>query len=291
MHVLDRHGQPVPDGVVGELYLGGRGVALGYLGRPDLSAGRFVRDPWSPGDARLYRSGDLGYRLGDGTLVFRGRADQQLKVRGFRVEPGEIESALTSLPGVEEAVVVAHGEGADGKRLVAYVVGAAGADPARLRSALAAQLPDHLVPSAIVATHAPPLTPSGKIDRAALARQPLPSSRGDTDDAPETPLERLLAVYYGELLGVADVGAQQSFFDLGGHSLLATRLLSKIGAGLGLRLGVRTVFEAPSVRALATAVVAAIVARLTETRSEALLARVERRPSAAVPDDAGAAIH
>jgi len=279
VRILDRFQRPVPVGVVGELYLAGAGVALGYLDRPDLSAERFLRDPWSPAEGRMYRSGDLGRLLPDGTIEFLGRTDQQLKIRGYRVEPGEVENSLTRFDGIREAIVVAHGDTANTRRLVGYVVtdAAQTIDTDSLRAMLGARLPEHLVPFAIIALAEVPRTPSGKVDRGALERAPVATARQpDAVAEPTTPLERMLIDQWKELLGLKLLGVDSNFFEIGGHSLLATRVMAKIGAAIGLPLSVRMTFEAPTIRLLARAVVAVIVDRLLQTRSEALVARVER---------------
>ncbi|HYN83767.1 MAG TPA: amino acid adenylation domain-containing protein, partial [Pyrinomonadaceae bacterium] len=254
-YVLDARLEPVPVGVAGELYIGGEGLALGYLHRPALTADRFVPDPFrgEPG-ARLYRTGDLARRLPDGRIDFLGRLDHQVKLRGFRVELGEIESLLSRHAGVRETVVVVREEGGD-KRLVAYVVASApGAPPAHaeLRRHLKEQLPDYMIPAAFVTLDALPLTPNGKVDRRAL---PAPDeSRPELEadyEAPRTPTEELLASVWADLLGVGRVGVRDDFFELGGHSLLATRVVSRVREACGVELPLRALFESPNVAALA----------------------------------------
>jgi len=239
VHVLDERLRPVPVGVVGELYVGGAGVARGYLNRPRLTAERFVPDP--SGGGRLYRTGDL-VRFGfDGELELFGRTDDQVKLRGYRIELGEIEAVLRRHAGVEQAVAVLREE-----RLVAYVVGAAA--PEELRAYLRGHLPEHMVPAVIAPLVALPLTPSGKVDRRAL---PAAHARPTAGRGPRTPQEEALCRAFAEVLGLERVGIDDSFFALGGHSLLTLRLVDRIHEELGVRIGVRTLFEAPTVAELA----------------------------------------
>ncbi|MEW5926516.1 MAG: amino acid adenylation domain-containing protein [Gemmatimonadota bacterium] len=246
LYVLDRAGQPVPARVPGELFVGGEGTARGYLGRPELTAATFVPDPFGrEAGARLYRTGDRVRWLADGMLEFLGRMDHQVKVRGFRVEPGEVEAALERHPRVREAVVLARGQA-----LVGYFTSGDGApDAGELRSHLRALLPEHMVPSAFVALDALPLTPNGKLDRRAL---PAPDARAGREyAAPRGGTERALAEAWAEVLGVERVGAHDDFFELGGHSLLATRLVSRVREKLGVELPLRALFERPTVAGLA----------------------------------------
>jgi amino acid adenylation domain-containing protein len=249
--VLGRHLELLPRGVSGELFLGGGGLALGYLGKPDLTASAFVPDPFSgePG-ARLYRTGDLVRFRPDGQLEFLGRADRQVKVRGFRIEPGEIEAQLAEHPAVREAVVIPRQAAPRDLRLAAYLV-AAGATPPSLhevRAFLRARLPEHMVPSTIQFLAALPLSPSGKVDRGALP----PAAPDDTpEEAPRTPAEELLAGIWAAVLGRAQVGTSDDFFDLGGHSLLLGQVLARVRAAFGVELSVRTAFEARTLAALA----------------------------------------
>ncbi|MEV4050454.1 amino acid adenylation domain-containing protein [Amycolatopsis sp. NPDC049688] len=240
-HVLDAALRPVPPGVRGELYLAGAGVARGYLGRPALTAERFVASPFEPGE-RMYRTGDLVRRRADGALEFLGRADQQIKIRGFRVEPGEVEAVLTTDASVARAAVIARDN-----RLIAYV--APSGDPVALRARVAGQLPDHLVPSAIVVLPELPVNANGKLDRAAL---PDPEVRASGRPA-RTPAEQALCELFADVLGVPAVGPDDGFFALGGHSLLATRLVSRIRALLGVEVPIRAVFDAPTPARLAEA--------------------------------------
>ena len=244
-HVLDDAMQPVPVGAAGELYLGGIGLARAYLGKPALTAERFVADPFDArAGARLYRTGDSVYPRADGALVFVGRVDHQIKLRGFRIEPGEIEAALCADASADQAVVVAREE-----RLVAYVTrGARPPDAAALRQRLQRSLPAHLVPAAIVVLDALPLTPHGKLDRTAL---PPPEIIVTGDDAPRTPLEAELAALWAEVLGLPAAGVRDSFFDLGGHSLLAARLATKLRARFGIDVPLGALLDAPSVQAMA----------------------------------------
>ncbi|HVS00394.1 MAG TPA: amino acid adenylation domain-containing protein [Thermoanaerobaculia bacterium] len=257
-YVLDERGQPVAMDTPGELWLGGPGVARGYLGRPDLTAERFVPDPFGEPGARLLRTGDLA-RLGpDGNLRLLGRADAQIKVRGFRLEPGEIEAALCGHPVVRQAVVLARGES-----LVACLVAAPGAEiPAasELCDLLRQSLPEHMVPAAFVKLDSLPLTANGKVDRRAIAAiaaiasaaQAAPGAEhGEEYAAPRTPVEETLTALWAELLGLDRVGVHDEFFHLGGHSLLATRLVSRVRAMLGVEIDLCDVFEAPTPAGLA----------------------------------------
>ncbi len=243
--------RPVPLGVPGALYLGGEGVSRGYLNRPDLTAERYLPNPYGPPGSRLYAVGDLARYLPTGELDFLGRLDHQVKVRGFRIELGEVESALTRHPGVREAAVLAISEALGGNRLIAYLATDTDLPAGELRSFLKASLPDYMVPSAFVQLRALPLTPNGKLDRRALAALPLASGEPAVSVAPRTPAEELVAGIFAEVLGLAGVGAGDSFFELGGHSLLATQVASRVRSVFGLELPVRAVFEAPTVAALA----------------------------------------
>ncbi|WP_339156794.1 non-ribosomal peptide synthase/polyketide synthase, partial (plasmid) [Sinorhizobium medicae] len=264
IYLLDGHGQPVPFGAVGELYIGGAGVARGYLNRPDLTAERFLADPFSgKAGARMYRSGDLARYLPDGNLEFLGRNDDQVKIRGFRIEPGEIAARLLEHELVGDAAVVAHADAAGDKRLVAYVVakttdGSAEADgaglAASLRAHLSGLLPDYMVPSAFVRLDALPLTVNGKLDRKAL---PVPDDDAYARrayEAPQGEIETLLAGIWAELLGVERVGRHDNFFELGGHSLLAVRVLVRLTEALAVELPLAMLFAKPTLADLALSV-------------------------------------
>ncbi len=229
IYLLDEHGQPVPLGAVGELHIGGVGVARGYLNRPELTAERFVRDPFaSDADARMYRTGDLARYLPDGNIEYLGRNDFQVKIRGFRIELGEIEARLAEYPAVREAVVLALGDGAD-KRLVAYVVAEHDEQLiGAIRAHLSTRLPDYMVPAAFVALDAFPLTPNGKLDRRALPAPDENAFAREAYEAPRGEVETAVAAIWSELLGAERVGRHDSFFALGGHSLLAMRLAAAL---------------------------------------------------------------
>ncbi|HEX3526556.1 MAG TPA: amino acid adenylation domain-containing protein, partial [Thermoanaerobaculia bacterium] len=260
VYLLGGDGQPVPAGVAGEMFVGGAGVSQGYPSRPELTAERFVPDPFgeSPG-ARLYRSGDLARHPADGDLEYLGRIDHQVKVRGFRIELGEIEAALAGAAGVADAAVVLCRDLAGGDGLVGYVVAEPGSalSGAALREHLKTLLPDYMVPVQVVRLEALPLTTNGKLDRRWLAeRAPVSgaasiASSGPTSRAPRTPAEELLAGIFSQVLKVGDVGAEADFFALGGHSLLATQLLSRVREAFRVELPMRAIFEQPTVAGLA----------------------------------------
>ncbi|HBL31858.1 MAG TPA: non-ribosomal peptide synthetase, partial [Acidobacteria bacterium] len=257
-HVLEPGLTPAPLGVWGELVLGGEGLARGYLGRPDLTAERFVPNPLGEPGGRLYRTGDLARRRPDGALEFLGRVDRQVKIRGFRIEPGEVEAVLVGHPEVAAAAVLLRGEGEE-KRLVAYVASgfAGGLAGEELRRWAAGRLPEPMVPAAVVVLDRLPLTANGKVDRGALARiAPERSAEGTL--APRTPVEQTLAGLFVEILGAertgGRVGVHDSFFDLGGHSLLATRLMAAVRDAFRLELPLRVLFEQPTVAGLAVAI-------------------------------------
>ncbi|WP_280784435.1 non-ribosomal peptide synthetase, partial [Rhodococcus opacus] len=249
VHVLDSRLHPVPNGVAGELYLAGVQLARGYLSRPDLSADRFVANPYVAG-GRMYRTGDLVRRRTDGALEYVGRTDFQVKLRGQRIELGEIETALETHPDVMQAVVVVHRDDRGEEALVAYTVGAVDVAATHLRDHLATILPSYMIPAHVVHLDTLPLSVNGKLDRKAL---PAPDLDATTTDyvAPRTPTEEIVAGVFADILGVERVGVHDHFFDLGGNSLVATRLVSRLRTALGVPVALRDVFDAPTVGGLA----------------------------------------
>jgi amino acid adenylation domain-containing protein/non-ribosomal peptide synthase protein (TIGR01720 family) len=280
--LLDRRGDPVPVGVPGEIHLGGRCVGLGYLNAAARTAAAFVPDPYAarPG-ARLYRTGDLGRYRADGSIEYLRRLDDQVKIRGFRIEPAEVERALASHPRVRQARVVVRGDGTGEKRLVAYVVGDAPGQ--EMRAHLRRTLPEYMVPAAFVALDALPLTPGGKLDRAALPA-PEPAAAAGPRTAPRTAVGEVLAEIWAEVLGVPRVDDEDGFFELGGHSLLAVRMTSRVREVFGVELPLRAVFEHPTLAALAEAVrdaagrAAGAPPLVPVERAAGLLARLDRMP-------------
>ncbi|HKS43658.1 MAG TPA: amino acid adenylation domain-containing protein, partial [Amycolatopsis sp.] len=246
-YVLDARLQPVPPGVVGELYVGGRGLARGYLGRPGLTAERFVACPFG---GRMYRTGDLARWTPHGELIYLGRADDQVKIRGFRVEPGEVEAVLAGCPGVARAAVVAREDRPGTRRLAAYVVAADGVavDPAAVRAYARERVPEHLVPASVVVLDALPVSANGKLDRAAL---PAPEFAAGQGRGPATPAEGVLCGLFTELLGVERPGVEDSFFELGGDSLLGMRLIARVRDSLDVGITIRDLFAEPTVAGLA----------------------------------------
>ncbi|MFD4267916.1 amino acid adenylation domain-containing protein [Rhodococcus sp. NPDC058481] len=247
--ILDARLRPVPVGVAGELYIAGRGLARGYLGKPALTAGRFIANPFGPG--RMYRTGDLARWRAEGNIDFLGRVDDQVKIRGFRIELGEIIAALADSPGVNQSAVVTDRDGSIA-RLIGYVVPVEGADvdPAAVRAHVASSLPDYMVPSVVIVLDGPlPLTPNGKLDRKALPAPDWSELTGDV--APRTPRERVIADLFAEILHLPSVGVHDNFFDLGGHSMASMQLVGRVRTELGAQLSIREVFDAPTVAELA----------------------------------------
>jgi amino acid adenylation domain-containing protein len=260
--VLDADLRPVPVGVTGELFIGGHGLARGYRGRAALTAERFVADPFAADGSRLYRSGDRVRRLADGRLEYLGRADEQVKVRGFRIEPGEVEAVLTGHPGVESAVVAAWGEGGD-RRLVAYLVAADRADglpdAGELREFALRQVPDFMVPSVFTELAALPLSPSGKVDRAGLPAPQAGRATAEEYVAPSGATEELLARIWAQVLGIERIGVEDNFFELGGHSLLATQVVSRIREVFRVEIPLGVLFDRPTIAATAAAIAQAAI--------------------------------
>jgi amino acid adenylation domain-containing protein len=255
VYLLDPHLHPVPDGMRGELYIGGVGLARGYLNRPQLSAEKFIHNPFTsdPG-ARLYKTGDMARYLPNGDIEFLGRSDEQVKVRGFRVEIGEVESALAQHPSVHGSIIAVREDEAGSKQLVAYIVPERKPGPsgAELRNFLREKLPDYMIPSVFVTLDSLPLTPNGKVDKRALPEPRRVSvGRDQTGKAPRDPLQAQLAQIWESVLGQRPIGVDQNFFELGGHSLLAVRLMHSMEQTFGRRLPITMLFHAPTVERLA----------------------------------------
>jgi len=258
LHIVDRALEPQPAGVPGEIVVGGEGVARGYLGRPELTAERFVPDPYGPAGARLYRSGDLARRLPDGDLEYLGRIDTQVKIRGFRIELGEIEAVLSRRPALSQVAVVVREDTPGNPQLAAYCVAAEkhAIDAAELRAALKAELPDYMIPTYFVPLATLPLTSNGKVDRKAL-----PAPDGARPDfgrefvPPAGPVQERLAGIWAEVLRRERIGAHDDFFELGGHSLIATQVLSRMRQAFGFEMPLRAIFEHPTVAGLAEAII------------------------------------
>jgi amino acid adenylation domain-containing protein len=282
-YVLDPRWELAPGGLPGELFVAGAGVARGYLGRPDLTAERFLPDPWSPRTGeRMYRTGDLARWLPEGTLEFLGRADQQVKIRGFRVEPGEIESALAAHPAVGKVAVLAREDGPAGeRRLVAYWAPAAGvaSPPAgELRAFLARRLPEYMLPAVFVELAELPATPGGKVDRRALpAPDPLRQAAAAGHVAPRTDVERTVAAIYEEVLGLTAVGARDDFFELGGHSMLIPQVLYRVQAAFAVGVPLRHFYDEPTVEGLALAIEETLLDEIERLDLEAQIGGVPAR--------------
>jgi len=254
VHILNSYLQPVPVGVGGEIYIGGAGVARGYLNRPELTADRFIPNPFSQEPrARLYRTGDLGRWRDDGVIEYLGRNDQQVKLRGFRIELGEIEAQLTRNEQVGAAAVLIREDSPGEKRLVAYVRSSKHKAPSveELRAPLTAILPEYMVPSAFVILEEFPLTPNGKLDRRALPAPELEAYPIRQYEAPQGEVEGALAAIWKEVLRVARVGREDNFFDLGGHSLSAMQVIVRIRSSLSIEMPISMLFEFPTVKQLA----------------------------------------
>ncbi|MGC4804630.1 amino acid adenylation domain-containing protein [Micromonospora sp. DT233] len=256
VYVLDPQLRPVPPGILGELYVGGPGVSRGYLGRPALTAAKFVPDPYAGPGERLYRTGDLAFRRDDDSLCFAGRVDDQVQLRGFRIELGEVAHALMACPGVRGAATALRPDVSGEPRLVGYVTAAPDLelDPAQVRAAVARWLPAHMVPSTVLVLDRLPMTANGKLDAAALPTPTAGRVAGGAGTPPRTPTERAIAAVWSGLLGVDRVDVEDNFFALGGHSLLITRMVTGVRAQLGVDLPVRWAFELPDLAGLAAAV-------------------------------------
>jgi acyl-CoA synthetase (AMP-forming)/AMP-acid ligase II len=249
--LLDPHGAPAPVGVPGEIHIGGAGVARGYLNRDQLTAERFLPDPYTSNGGKLYRSGDLARRLENGELEYLGRIDNQVKLRGYRIELGEIEAVLTGHPDVTECAVIAREDIPGDKRLVAYVV-AGRATTDDLRTHLKRHLPDYMIPTSFTQLPKLPLTANGKVDRNALPAPDHEASGATTQHvAPRTPTESRIAAIWGEALGIPSPGIHDNFFDVGGHSLKAAEIVTKLRSALEVDVGMRHLFEQPTIAGLA----------------------------------------
>jgi len=277
VHILDENMQPVPVHAAGEIYIGGAGVARGYLNRPELTAEKFVRNPFSDDpSARLYRTGDLARYLATGEIAYLGRIDEQIKILGHRIEPNEIVAVLDRHPSIEASRVIAHGDVCSEKHLMAYLVLNSEAQPSatELRSFLEKELPQYMVPAVFVCLQSFPLTQSGKVDRAAL---PAPNAENTLRDeeftAPRTPVEERLAVMLSSLLGLEQVSVHDNFFMLGGHSLLGTQLISQIRGTFGVELALRTLFESPTIEQLSLEIERLVMAQV-EAMSEEEVSRL-----------------
>jgi acyl-CoA synthetase (AMP-forming)/AMP-acid ligase II/acyl carrier protein len=289
IYILSRHLQPVPIGATGEIYIGGEGVALGYLNRPELNSQRFISDPFDRGSvAPIYRTGDLGRWRPDGAIEFVGRNDTQVKIRGYRVELGEIEARLSSYQDIEESVVLAREDVPGRKRLVAYLIPKKRAvlDVESLRVHLGRLLPDHMVPAAFVTLDRWPLTANGKLDRRALPAPEAGAYANRPYEAPTGDIEELLAQVWQDVLGVRRVGRRDNFFELGGHSILAMQVMTRLRSRLSIEIPMKLLFQFPTLEPFAVKIEerrqASLVDDITQGTNdmEALLERV-----AAMPED------
>jgi amino acid adenylation domain-containing protein len=277
IYLLDALLQPVPVGVAGELYVGGAGVAQGYLHRPELTAERFVPDPFGGDGERLYRTGDLARFRGDGDIEFLGRVDQQVKIRGYRIEPGEIEERLRRHPAIKETAVLAKDEPGGNKKLVAYVVAQTAAEVpenAALRDYLKQTLPDYMVPTHYVRLEALPYTPNGKCDRRALAAMRDVEQASEAVKLPGNWFEESLAAIWKDILNTETVGVDANLFDMGGHSLAAIQVGSRIQQQFAIELPLDVLFESPTVESLAAAVVELLEAQHGKEAIDALLSEL-----------------
>ncbi len=287
IHILDEQMREVSLGAEGELYIGGMGLARGYRNQPELTASRFVPSPFDaqPG-ARLYRTGDRGRYLPDGQIAFLGRVDDQIKIRGYRIEPNEIVAVLSQHPEIEAARVVATDLGATDKRLVAYVVPAAGAwpTPRELQELLRTRLPDYMVPPIFVALGALPLGPNGKVDCGALPEPSPANTLRDTDfEQPRTEVESYVAALVRQLLGLERVGVDDNFFLLGGHSLAGTQLIARIGDTFGVEMSLRAIFDAPTVAQLSAEIERRLVEKLSSMTEDDVARQLTRASLALAP--------
>jgi amino acid adenylation domain-containing protein len=278
IHILDEQLREVPKGVPGEIYIGGDGVARGYRNRPDLTAERFIADPFSTEGGRLYGTGDLGRTLANGEIAFLGRIDDQIKIRGYRIELNEINAVLNEHPAVQASVVIAREDVPGDKRLVAYIVPVAGSqrDEQSLRERIRQRLPDYMEPAAFVWMESLPLTPNGKVDRAALPRPSVESClRGEDFIAPRTPVEKALAGIIMKVLKVPRLSVDDDFFHLGAHSLLGAQVVARVRDVFGTELKLLDVFDAPTVAELSRKIEQALTLQLnamTEAEVDAALA-------------------
>jgi acyl carrier protein len=248
IYILDQYLQPLPIGITGEIYIGGIGVARGYLNQPELTAEKFINNPFDSG--KLYKTGDLAKYLPDGNIEFIGRIDEQVKIRGFRIELGEIEKNLLQHPNIKETVVIALENEQKYKYLVAYFVTNKSIKITEIRDYLAQKLPDYMIPSAFVFLDKFPLTPNGKIDKKALPKPDFDTYRENEFIAPRNEIEMKLAQIWQEVLNIENIGINDNFFSLGGHSLLATQIVSRIRTNLGVELPLRNLFEYPTIAQL-----------------------------------------
>jgi amino acid adenylation domain-containing protein len=282
IHILDENLQNVPAGTAGEVYIGGAGVARGYLNRPELTAERFIQNPFSTDDtqqgARLYKTGDIARYLPDGEIEYVGRIDEQVKILGHRIEPNEIVAVLDRHPAIQASLVVAREDAGSEKHLVAYIVFKSGAQPAaaELASFLRKELPEYMVPTVFVRLLMLPLTQNGKVDRAALPPPDVENTLRDEEFiAPRTPIEERLAVLLSSLLGLEQVSVNDNFFMLGGHSLLGTQLIAQIRSTFGVEMALRTLFDAPTIEQLSREIERLLMAKveaMTEDEAQSLLA-------------------